>query len=39
MLEHDFRYEGAGLEVTAALQLEDIALGADHWSLVESLQQ
>ena len=29
-VEHDLRHVGAGLEVAAPLQLEQIALGADH---------
>ena len=38
MLEHDFRNECAGLQITASLELEDIAFGADHRSGVEALQ-
>ena len=30
MLEHDFRHECASLQVTAPLELEDIAFRADH---------
>mgnify|MGYP003287594989 CR=1 FL=1 len=39
MLEHDLRYECAGLEVTAPLELEEITLGADHVPALESLEQ
>ena len=39
MLEHDFGHECAGLQVTPALELEDIALGANHRAGVEALQQ
>ncbi len=39
MFEHDLGHERAGLQVAAALELEDVALGADHWPLVEALQQ
>ncbi len=30
MLKHDFRHEGPGLQVATPLELEQIALGADH---------
>ena len=39
MLEHDLGHEGAGLQIAAALELEHIALGADHRSLVEPFEQ
>ena len=39
VLEHDLGHEGAGLQVPAPLELEDVALGADHGALVEPLQQ
>ena len=39
MLEHDLRDERAGLQVAAALELEHVALGADHGPLVEAFQQ
>src|SRR3546814_2401415 len=39
MLEHDLRHEGAGLQVAAALQLEEIALGADHRALRQAFEK
>ena len=30
VLEHDLGDEGAGLEIAAPLELEQVALGADH---------
>ena len=39
MFEHDFRHEGAGLQVAAPLELEQVALGADHGALVEALEK
>ena len=39
VVEHDLGHEGAGLQVAAALELEQVALGADHRALVEPLQQ
>ena len=33
MLEHDLRHERAGLQIAAALELEDIAFGADDGAL------
>jgi hypothetical protein len=39
MLEHDLRNEAAGLQVTAALQLEEITLRADHRPTRQALQQ
>ena len=35
MLEHDLGHEGAGLQIAATLELEHVALGADHRPLVE----
>ena len=35
MLEHDLRHERAGLQIAAALELEEIPLGADHRPLLE----
>ena len=39
MVEDDLGDEGAGLEVAAALALEEVALGADHGSRLETLEQ
>ena len=39
MLEHHLGDERARLQVTAALQLEEVALGADHGALLEPRQQ
>ncbi len=39
MLEHDLGDEGAGLQIAAPLELEEIALGADHRALVEPLEE
>ena len=39
MLEHDLGHVGAGLQIAAPLELEQIALGADHRSLVEPFEQ
>ena len=39
VLEHHLGDEGAGLQVAAALELEDVALGADHGAVLEALQQ
>ena len=39
VLEHDHGDEGAGLEVAAALELEQVALGADHGPLGEPREQ
>ena len=39
MLEHDLRHEGAGLQIAAPLELEQIAFGADHRPLVEALNE
>ena len=39
MLEHDLGDERARLQVAAALELEDVALGADHGALLEALEQ
>ena len=39
MLEHDFRHEGAGLQVAAPLELEHVALGADDGALGEALEK
>src|ERR1700688_2686277 len=39
MLEHHLRHVSAGLEIAAALELEEIALGADHRALGQALKQ
>ena len=39
MLEHDLRHESPGLEIASPLELEDVALGADHGTVLEALQQ
>ena len=39
MVEHDLGHERAGLQVAAPLELEEIALGADHRALVEPLEE
>ena len=39
MLEHDLGDERAGLQVAAALELEDVALGADDGALREPREQ
>src|SRR5947199_9045360 len=39
MLENDLRNECAGLQVAAALTLEEVALRADHRPLLEALQK
>ena len=39
VLQHHFRHEGAGLEVAAPLELEQIAFGANHRTLGEALEQ
>jgi hypothetical protein len=39
MVEHGFRHERAGLHVTAPLELEQVALGADHGPLGQTLEE
>jgi hypothetical protein len=39
MLEHDFGDECARLQITAALELEEVAFGADDGAPVEAFQQ
>jgi hypothetical protein len=39
MLEHDFGYERAGLQVPAPLELEDVSLRADDRPLGKPLDQ
>jgi hypothetical protein len=39
MLEHDLGHEGARLQITAALELEQIAFGADHGASGEPFPQ
>ena len=39
LLEHDFWDERACLEISAPLELEEIALGADHRAFVEPLEK
>src|SRR5260370_8215764 len=39
MVEDDLRDERARLQVTPPLALEQIPLGADHWTLLETLEQ
>jgi hypothetical protein len=39
MFEHDLRHERPGLQIAAALELEDIAFGANDGAGVEALQQ
>jgi len=39
VLEDDLRNEGARLQIAAALELDEVALGADHRSLLEPLEQ
>ena len=39
VLEHDFRHEGAGLQIAAPLELEHIAFGADDRAAGELLQK
>ena len=39
MLEHDLGHEGPGLQVAPALELEEVALGADHRAGFEPLHQ
>ena len=39
MVEHDLGHEGAGLEIAAPLQLEQVAFGADHRSGREPREQ
>jgi hypothetical protein len=38
-LEDDLRHVGSGLEVAAALELEEIPFGADDWTCGQPLQQ
>ena len=38
-VEHDLRHVRAALQVAAALELEQVALGAEHDAVVESLEQ
>jgi hypothetical protein len=39
LLEHHLWYERPGLQVPAPLELEQIALGADHWSGGEPIEK
>ena len=39
MLEHDFGHEGAGLQIAAPLELEEIAFGADDRPRGEAVYQ
>ena len=39
MVEHGFRHESARLHVAAALELEQITLGADHGPLGQPLEE
>ena len=39
LLEHDLGDERAGLQIPAALELEEVPLGADHRALVEPLER
>ena len=39
MIEHDLGDERAGLEVAPPLELEEVALGADHRPRLQALQQ
>jgi hypothetical protein len=39
MLEHNFRYEGTALQVSPALELEEVALGTQDDVLVETLEE
>ena len=39
LLEHDLGDERAGLQIPAALELEEVPLGADHRALVEPLEK
>ena len=39
MLEHDLGHERPGLQVAAPLELEQVALGADHGTLLEAIEK
>ena len=39
VIQHDLGHVGAGLEVAAPLQLEEVALGADHGAVRKPLEQ